>query len=235
MTTEVQTQDEHRAWKREDVFTAAKDEVYVIFRYGLENKQLFRNAWVLEQKIIENYGGKFLGFSDKITVLENSTWPEEHCINLLIFRNGDQATHWMNSDRIFKQQHMEYEAFMVPLQYIPTLDYKTFTLMEVKVPLSDEMVARFEKEYVCPASALMDQFHVAHGVVASNGITHFRQVNWDFHGKTLVVHQYKSPEQFDYFYNSDAYQELIKIRNNMYQTNLVMFTLIDDPPLMKKK
>lgn len=107
--------------------------------------------------------------------------------------------------------------------------------MEVKVPANDELVSQFEKDYVCPAAALMDNLHVAHGVVASNVITHFRQIHWDFHGKTIVIHQFRSPEHFYCFYQNEAYQDLIKIRNNMYQTNLIMFSLIDDPPLVRKR
>ena len=77
--------------------------------------------------------------------------------------------------------------------------------MEVKVPPKDELVAQFEREYVSPAAALMDQFHVAHGVVASNNITHFRQIHSDFHGKTLVIHQFRSPEHFQEFYQNGKY------------------------------
>ncbi|XP_014775351.1 uncharacterized protein LOC106872770 [Octopus bimaculoides] len=222
------------SWKRENIFPAAIKEVYVIFRYGSESKQSFRNAWVLQQKIIQNYGGKFIGFSDNIVNLEKSDWPSNHCIVILCFLSLEQAIRWINSDRIFKQQDMEYEAFVVPLQYIPDLAYTTFMLMDIEVQFPDELITKFEKEYVRPAAAVMDKFEVAHGVVASNDIHQFRQTTWDIQGKTIVIHQFKSDSHFYDFYQSDEYQNLIDVRRNLYHSNVIMFTLINDPPLFTK-
>ncbi|GAB1598127.1 uncharacterized protein LOC115215607, partial [Argonauta hians] len=215
-------------------FCAATKEVYVIIRYGNISKQAFRNSWVLQQKIIQNYGGDFIGFSDNISKLEGSSWPDNYCIVILRFPSLEKSIRWINSDRIFKQQDMEYEAFAVPLQFIPDSSYTTFTYMEIELSNSALLVEKFEKEYIRPAVILLDKAQVAHGVVASSDIHQFRQTTWDIFGKTIVMHQFKSPEHFHDFYNTDEYQNLIAVRNNIYETNVIMFTLVNDPPLLSK-
>ncbi|XP_053401932.1 uncharacterized protein LOC123548844 [Mercenaria mercenaria] len=208
----------------------ASTEVYLFVRGKQEYVQRLKNAFVVEKRVVENYGGVYLGIAENLKRYEGDLYSRmpEQCLIMIKFPDSRHAEMWTESSKIFKQKDFPsagdgLELFSVPVHYLPNADVCAFQLSEMYgLNVSN---SEFYENYVKHVPKLMNIRHIYHGVVATYKVSRIR--NCMIRPDTYVLlFCADSEKKLTDFYDSAEYQRYREYRQRaVADTNTCFFTL----------
>lgn len=215
-----------RQLKQKDSFPRIEktvEEVLFFLRGKKEYVLKLKNAFIKDRRVLERYGGVYVGMSDDIVRYEGDLYRglPEACYVLLRFKDMANAERWTQSSPIFKQKDWpspadELEMFAMGLSYLPTEGLTAFQLTEMHGLLTSP--EEFQEHYVTPVAKKLNEHRIYHGVVASNHINRLR--NCMLRPDTFVVlHCAESPEKLKKFYDSTDYRAYRDYRQAHFAEN----------------
>lgn len=219
--------------KEQDSYPQIDDtdsKVLMILRGNKEYGLKLKNAFTRDKRIVQNYGGEFVGLSEDICRCEGDLYrgQPEACFVLLRFKEMASAQRWTESSPIFKQKDWptpadELEIFAIPLKYKPTQDLTAFQLIEMHGLMTPS--EQFQKEYVKPVASKLNEKRIYHGVVATSCINRLR--NCRLRPDTYVlVHCADSLDTLKRFYDSAEYSTYKEYRHrNVAENDSCFFTI----------
>lgn len=205
------------------------EEVFLFIRGNKEYVLRLKNAFVKDKRVVEVYGGKYVGMSDSICRVEGDLYSRlpEQCYVIIMFKNLKQCNLWTQSSAIFKQKDFpnpsdQLEMFAVPVQYIPQDELTACQMMELYALQVDSK--QFKEKYVLPVTKLLNARRIHHGVVATADVSIRR--NCMIRPHTFILLNFANNEKtLREFYDSPEYASLRDYRLNVADNNTCFFNI----------
>ncbi|KAL4235078.1 hypothetical protein ACF0H5_006716 [Mactra antiquata] len=208
----------------------AGKEVYLFMRGKKELIQRLKNAFIRDKRVVENYGGRYIGLAENLKRCEGELYRglPEQCLVIIEFKDMAHAERWTQSSGSFKQRDFpspsdEMEMFATPVSYLPSEGLSAFQLTEMYGLQCSP--SEFNEKYVSPVTQCLNKRRIYHGVVATNHVNRLR--NCMIRPDTYVLLYCAEDEcKLTDFYDSAEYRKYKDFRQMaVAETNTCFFKL----------